>query len=194
MKQIVVRMILIVGAACLIAGVDGARRGLSMPPKVDVTRAPNLRGPVTPPVDPVRTDPTDPVEAVVTPTPEEPAGGNGFTVELFHELWATQSAVILDARMREQYVAGHIPAAWHLPVEAFNAGLPEAVLVLNDMQAADPNIQVVIYCDGGDCHASELVGSKLMQYGIEQVFVFEGGFDAWVQAGHPIEEGEPLFP
>ncbi len=95
------------------------------------------------------------------------------------------TAIVLDARTFDEYAEGHIPSAFHAPFEAFIGQVPDYM----DMLLADPDQLIIVYCGGGDCHASESVGSQLMEYGIENVFVFEGGYPAWTEAGFAVETG-----
>ena len=107
-----------------------------------------------------------------------------------------QRAAFIDARPRADYEAGHVEGALHLPVEAFAGNaVPEAVAFI------DGRGPVVVYCAGGDCHASHDVVIRLqdigknMGLGFDRCHVMKDGFPAWVGAGHPVEAGPgPMGP
>ncbi|MBL9002309.1 MAG: rhodanese-like domain-containing protein [Phycisphaerae bacterium] len=106
-------------------------------------------------------------------------------VDLFN-----QGAAFIDARNKAEYEAGHVQGAFHLPLEAFSGNaVPEA------LSAIDGNGPVVVYCAGGDCHASHDVVIKLQQLGanlglgFRQCHVLKEGYPAWAAAGQPTATG-----
>ena len=52
-----------------------------------------------------------------------------------------------------------------------------------------PTTLLVVYCNGYDCHDSRDLGAKLMKAGYRSVYVFEGGYPEWRDAGYPTEGG-----
>ena len=67
-----------------------------------------------------------------------------------------QGTMFVDARSAEEFAVKHIEGAISLPLDAFSGGKrPEALEIL------DPGARVVIYCGGGDCHASHDVAIRL---------------------------------
>lgn len=99
------------------------------------------------------------------------------------ELFDTKEALIVDARDRETYRKGHIRGAASLP-------LGEADRLMPDFAARTPKERlIVVYCGGYDCHDSKAIGERLIAAGFGQVFVFEGGYPEWRDAGYPVEEG-----
>lgn len=106
-----------------------------------------------------------------------------FTVEALFEFWVSGQATLVDARTEEEYQESHIPGAVHLSMESIDSGLPDQILFL------DPSTVIIVYCSGGECHASHSVASLLMEdYGFTQVFVFEKGFAAWEEAGFEVSQ------
>ncbi|ABB33233.1 Rhodanese domain protein [Geobacter metallireducens RCH3] len=100
------------------------------------------------------------------------------------ELFDTGEAIIIDARDREAYRKGHIKGAMSLPVgEAGGLITPFADRTPKDKL-------LVVYCGGYDCHDSKLLGEKLLAAGFTQVFVYEGGYPEWQDAGHPVTKGD----
>lgn len=92
------------------------------------------------------------------------AGGNKRDV-----LW-------IDARPAAAFERGHVPGAVLLNEDEWSARLPDALGRWN------AGTRVVVYCDGGDCHASERVAARLRDAGIAPVDVLRGGWPAWQQA------------
>ncbi len=79
----------------------------------------------------------------------------------------------VDARSREDFEASHWPEAVLLNLEEWDA------LVPGFLEVWDPEQKVVVYCDGGACRASEEVAERIRtDFGHDQVFVLEGGWDA----------------
>ncbi len=84
-----------------------------------------------------------------------------------HVLW-------VDARSRAKYARAHIPDAILLNEDEWND------LVHTFLDAWDPDVPVVVYCDGGSCDASHAIAERLRtDFKIEKVYVLKGGWDAW---------------
>jgi rhodanese-related sulfurtransferase len=84
--------------------------------------------------------------------------------------------VVVDARSREAYAAGHIPGALSLPHREMSG---EATAGL------DPGKVYVVYCDGIGCNASTKGVYKLARLGF-RVKELLGGLDWWHRDGHPV--------
>src|SRR5215207_2951877 len=84
--------------------------------------------------------------------------------------------VIVDARSRQSYAAGHLPGAIHLPHSRIT---PDGVEVL-------PEGLVVAYCWGPSCNAATKAARRLAELG-RPVKEMIGGFDYWLRDGHPVE-------
>jgi rhodanese-related sulfurtransferase len=97
---------------------------------------------------------------------------------------ADSSAIVLDARAPEDYVAGHLPGALNLPAEQFDRHYP----ALADTLKTAPRL--IVYCDGGDCELSKQLGEALQGFGHGPVQLFTGGLEAWIEAGKALREGE----
>jgi rhodanese-related sulfurtransferase len=97
------------------------------------------------------------------------------------ELYDRHEAVLVDARDVEAFAAGHITGAYSLPVgntEAQSGRFREQVSLSSP---------IVAYCNGYDCHDSRELGEKLLRWGYRTVYVFEGGYPEWREAGYPTE-------
>lgn len=99
------------------------------------------------------------------------------------ELYDRKEALFVDARDSAAFSAGHIKGAVSLPVGALEARLPLFIATV------PPTALLVAYCNGYDCHDSRDLGARLMGAGFRTVYVFEGGYPDWRDAGYPTEGG-----
>jgi rhodanese-related sulfurtransferase len=106
------------------------------------------------------------------------------------DLWRSGEAIFIDARSEDQYAKGHVPGAISIPYKSFESGFPDAVEILPKDQ------QLVVYCDGADCHASQAVYDHLLELGFnkENMKIFSGGWTDWEAMGAEVEKGEPDAP
>jgi glyoxylase-like metal-dependent hydrolase (beta-lactamase superfamily II)/rhodanese-related sulfurtransferase len=86
-----------------------------------------------------------------------------------------QNLQVLDVRREPEWHAGHIEGAEWFPLDNFKISAPEL----------DPAAPVAVHCQGG--YRSMIACSLLQRAGIENVLNVAGGFDAWRQAGLPVE-------
>lgn len=109
-----------------------------------------------------------------------------LTLEQTRLLWEGGMAQFIDARHRDEFVAGHIPRSILLdPDEMYAGRMPD------ELGFVDQAGIVVIYCGGGECDASENAGRFLQQMGFTQLHIFKDGFPAWDGAGMSVDVGEP---
>ena len=94
--------------------------------------------------------------------------------------------VIFDARPHTFYQLGHIPKALNLSRNEFEKDLRfirEKIPYLHTKK-------LIVYCSDSFCDDSRKVAEKLIQAGLRQVSVFEGGWAEWQEAGLVEEKGE----
>jgi len=84
--------------------------------------------------------------------------------------------VVIDARSREAYIAGHIPGAVSFPHREMNA---------ETVTSMDRSKVYVVYCDGIGCNASTKGAYKLALLGLRTKELL-GGLDWWRRDGHPV--------
>ena len=89
---------------------------------------------------------------------------------------ALADIVVIDARSRDAYIAGHIPGAVSFPHREMNA---ETAARLNRSTV------YIVYCDGIGCNASTKGAYKLAQLGFRAKELL-GGLDWWRRDGHPV--------
>jgi rhodanese-related sulfurtransferase len=89
---------------------------------------------------------------------------------------ALPEIVVIDARSREAYIAGHIPGAVSFPHREMNAETTASM---------DRSTVYVVYCDGIGCNASTKGAYKLALLGFRTKELL-GGLDWWRRDGHPV--------
>jgi rhodanese-related sulfurtransferase len=82
--------------------------------------------------------------------------------------------VLLDARSRESYDAGHLPGAVHLSE------------ISAETVAELPDGLVVAYCWGPSCNGACKAALRLAELG-RPVKEMLGGYEYWTRDGHPVE-------
>ena len=94
--------------------------------------------------------------------------------------------VVIDARGRDAYAAGHIPGA---------VSFPHREMSTETTATLDRRAVYVVYCDGIGCNASTKGAYKLARLGFRAKELL-GGLDWWRRDGHPVavssESGELL--
>jgi rhodanese-related sulfurtransferase len=95
---------------------------------------------------------------------------------------ADGSAVVIDARTRSEYVAGHIPGALNFDVP------PDRVAAaLEQLLNGDKERALVLYCNGPYCQASRRLGEHLIAAGFTRVQRYQLGMPIWRALGGPTE-------
>jgi rhodanese-related sulfurtransferase len=85
--------------------------------------------------------------------------------------------VLLDARARSAYDAGHIPGAISFP----EASTPADFEGLKAKYG--PDTPIVVYCSSATCAISKRVADRLLQqYGFQSVRFMRGGYEEWQRA------------
>jgi phage shock protein E len=88
-----------------------------------------------------------------------------------------KAPVAIDVRTAEEFAAGHIPGAVHIPYD-------QIAERIGDVEAPHG---VALYCMAGPRARK---GEKaLLESGYTPVFHLEGGFSAWQAGGLPVEKG-----
>lgn len=81
--------------------------------------------------------------------------------------------------LTDDYYTGElIPTSRRVPLDRVGreaSGLPK-------------DTDIVVYCSGVDCPQSKAAGEKLAGLGFTNVRVFEGGLEAWKNAGRGVEQ------
>jgi rhodanese-related sulfurtransferase len=91
-----------------------------------------------------------------------------------------------DARVQEEFDEGHVKGA--IIMDPTDDAIVASKSKPEVLKRFDPRLPVVIYCNGGDCDSSQLIGLILRRWGFSNVNVFEEGYPLWLNSGHPIEK------
>lgn len=90
--------------------------------------------------------------------------------------------VVVDARSRDAYAAGHIPGA---------ISFPHREISVETTAQLDRNMVYVVYCDGIGCNGSTKGAYQLARLGFRTKELL-GGLDWWRRDGHPaVASSEP---
>jgi len=187
------RILAIVGLGVIIGAADSWIRPTRIALNLSAPSAPSDASssatPAAPPVDPT-TPPSitplpktdgfrDPLSAAHADIPLGMMIDSVAAKKLFDD-----GVIFLDARIDEEFKAGHIPQAFHLNSSLFNT--PAAA---NTMKALDQSQPIVIYCGGGDCDASTNLAILLQGAGYTKLHIIQNGFPEWQKLGFPVEKG-----
>jgi rhodanese-related sulfurtransferase len=86
------------------------------------------------------------------------------------------AAIWIDARPDEEFASDHVPGALSLNEDRWNESLPQFLGVWS------PGKKVVVYCSSVSCNASREVARRLRKEAqLSDVFVLEGGWEAWLK-------------
>jgi len=99
------------------------------------------------------------------------------------ELHGSPGVAFVDARERDEFVAGHVSGALSAPM---GTGVVDEELV----QMLRGSSTVVVYDDTHEeCAHSTRLAALLASSGISDVRVMQGGMPSWLEAGHAAEAG-----
>lgn len=90
----------------------------------------------------------------------------------------------IDVRKPEDFMAEHIPGAYHLPIKG---GFDKSAL----RAIAGKEKPVVIYCNGIHCMGSSMAAQQAVEWGWINVYYYRGGIPEWKSNGHPIQRQQP---
>ena len=91
--------------------------------------------------------------------------------------WKAGDAAVLDVRSDLEFKAGHVPGALHVPAGRLTRALDE---IPRDKP-------LIVHCAGGSRSAA--ASSVLLAAGFSSVSDLVDGFEAWEEAGNPVETG-----
>lgn len=105
---------------------------------------------------------------------QEPLRDDEVSMKTIRERWQGQ-VLWIDARIKEQYDAGHIPGAVLLNEQHFE----EQLFGLLDTLQTNTK-PIILYCNAAKCDASRKILERLKQtLPIENAYVLKGGWNAW---------------
>lgn len=107
------------------------------------------------------------------------AGGKQVSPTDATRMLNRDDAVVIDVRPASEFVAGHVPDAINIPMDALKDRLA-------DLKRYEGR-PLIINCASGVRSGSAC--QQLRKLGIDNAFSLSGGMNAWVQAGLPIKKG-----
>jgi rhodanese-related sulfurtransferase len=103
-----------------------------------------------------------------------------------YELFSSGDVIFIDARIPEDYEAGHIKGAMNVDFEADEDTYNQQID--NLMRMAGPDKPILAYCSGTECDASLMLARNLYyDIGYKNIYVYFGGWEQWIENGLPIE-------
>jgi rhodanese-related sulfurtransferase len=112
-----------------------------------------------------------------------PAQARVISFAAVAELVKQNSVVLLDARSREEYRAGHIHGSISIPFE-------EIGQLMDNIQSLPRERWLVTYCDGPPCDLAQLLAQVLLQNRFDRVAVYDAGVNDWTKQGGKLEQGD----
>jgi rhodanese-related sulfurtransferase len=103
-----------------------------------------------------------------------------ISTEQMRKILSDRSAIIVDARPRQEFVNGHIPNA----IELTGAS---AVAAVDQLVGGDKSKALVLYCNGPFCEASRRMSAQLLDAGFTNVRRYQLGMPIWRALGGPTE-------
>src|SRR3984885_17549 len=95
----------------------------------------------------------------------------------------TNGAVVVDVREAEEWAAGHIPGAIHVPKSYFESRIEGVV--------PDRSDHVILYCQSGN-RSAWAARTLIEDLGYENVESMTGGFTLWKDRGYEVEQPRTL--
>ncbi|MGW1653675.1 rhodanese-like domain-containing protein [Streptomyces atratus] len=104
-------------------------------------------------------------------------GSGRLSVTEAHSMLQEHAVVLLDVREADEWQAGHVPGARHLPMSRLTAGV--------DVPGAGGGPRLVLICRSGNRsrHAARLLAER----GLDVIDV-TGGMAAWARQGLPVHD------
>ncbi len=109
-----------------------------------------------------------------TEDPREPFAR--ITVDEGKEMMSSDDVAVIDVREPHEYSAGHVPNAKLIPVAT--------VFARKDELPRDKD--VIFVCQVGQ--RSALACEMAAAAGLSRLFNLEGGTEAWIKAGNPVQK------
>lgn len=103
-----------------------------------------------------------------------------WTQEMVIAAAQDSNVLLLDVRSEQEFVAGRVPGAKHIPYDALDTQLVEL--------EAYRDKKIVLYCHSG--RRASIAESYLSQQGFTQLYHLKGDMQAWNEKGLIQERGD----
>ena len=117
--------------------------------------------------------------AAGAPTSSLTAGPQLLPITQAYTLHQQKAAVFVDAREAERFSLGHVAGAWPLPLTQPEQWRPVLQRIGRD--------QVIVAYGDQEGNAGSRLALALLDSGYAPIYRLDGGYDAWRNAGYPIE-------
>lgn len=97
-----------------------------------------------------------------------------------HRIVADETAIVIDARPRAEFEAGHIPGARVLDVPSI-----DYVGAVEQLAKGNKAAPLVVYCNGPYCQANRRLADQLVGAGFTNVRRYQLGMPVWRALGGP---------
>jgi len=97
-----------------------------------------------------------------------------------------KNALMVDARLAEEYNKGHVKGAVNIPLEEF-------VKLSDDekearMKQYNKDGIIIVYCNGGECDMSIDLAYAFAKIGFNATNIYLGGYKEWEEKGLPVQK------
>lgn len=111
----------------------------------------------------------------------EPGAKTGeVSTEELRRILADGSAIVIDARPRAEFDAGHIPGA-----RVLDASSGDQIAAVERLTNGNKAAALVVYCNGPYCQASRRLADRLVAAGFTNVRRYQLGMPVWRALGGP---------
>jgi rhodanese-related sulfurtransferase len=100
--------------------------------------------------------------------------------EQLRRILADGSAIVIDARPRAEFDAGHIPGA-----RVLDAPSGDQIAAVEALANGNKAVALVVYCNGPYCQASRRLAERLVASGFTSVQRYQLGMPIWRALGGP---------
>ncbi len=124
---------------------------------------------------------------------ETPISEKGFTMvdAAKAKSLMDSGAVMIDARVANEYVEAHVKGAKNIPYKEKSAKARDFDAKLDSFDLtklpSDKMAPIVFYCNGGECWKSYKASVLATKAGYKKVYWLRTGLPAWKSNGFPVE-------
>lgn len=111
---------------------------------------------------------------------EPEAKTNEVSTEQLRHILADGSAIVIDARSRAEFDAGHIPGA-----RVLDTPPDDQITAVERLANGNKGAALVVYCNGPYCQASRRLAKRLVAAGFTDVRRYQLGMPVWRALGGP---------
>ena len=98
--------------------------------------------------------------------------------ELKQKLDHSKKLVLVDALSEEEFRKLHLPGAINIPADQVRRLAADSV--------PNKDVEVIVYCAGPECHASDTAANEFNAMGYSNVRRYVGGKHDWLKARLPV--------